>query len=213
MLVLLLSIAGCGPASSIYITQSDKPRLTSPDIGESETSIQANGNSTFAFDLYQVLRKDNDNFFYSPYSISAALAMTYAGARGDTASQMKETLRFLLPDDQLHKSFNSLDLELAKRGEGAKGKDDKGFRLNIVNAIWGQDGYHFQPEFLDILAENYGAGLRTLDFAGEAEKSRLTINDWVSGQTEGRIKDLLSPADVPPSTRLVLSVIAIPLEC
>ena len=95
-------------------------------------------NSAFALDLYQQLRTGDGNLFYSPYSISLALAMTYAGARGETEQQMADALHFDLPQHQLHPAFNSLDIELAKRGEGAKGKDSEGFRLNIVNAIWGQ---------------------------------------------------------------------------
>ena len=103
---------------------------------------------------------------------------------------MAQTLHFL-PQSQLHPALNRLDLELAQRGKDAKGKDGKGFRLNIANAIWGQQGYRFLPEFLDLLAENYGSGLRLLDFAADPESSRVTINNWVSDRTEGRIKDLI----------------------
>jgi serpin B len=131
--------------------------------------------------------------------------MTYAGARSETAAQMANTLHFTLSPDSLHPAFNSLDLELARRGEGAKGKDGKGFRLNIVNAIWGQNGYKFLPAFLDVLAENYGAGLRLLDFGQAPEESRLTINNWVSDQTEGKIKDLIPRGEIGPLTRLVLT--------
>jgi len=147
----------------------------------------------------------NDNLFYSPHSISLALAMTVAGARGETERQMADTLHFTLPQDRLHPAFNRLDLELAQRGEGAEGKDGEGFRLHIVNAIWGQEGYEFLSEFLDVLAENYGAGLRVLDFAGAPEESRVTINEWVSDQTENRIEDLIPPGAIDPSTRLVLT--------
>jgi len=105
----------------------------------------------------------------------------------------------------LHPAFNWLDAELASRGEGAKGKDGEGFRLNIVNAIWGQKDYDFLPTFLDVLAENYGAGLRILDFITETEKSRLAINQWVSDQTEGRIEDLIPQGAIDALTRLVLT--------
>jgi len=95
--------------------------------------------------------------------------------------------------------------ELVGRGEGAEGKDGEGFRLNIVNAIWGQTGYKFLREFLDVLAENYGAGLRLLDFVKAPEESRITINDWVSDQTEGRIEDLIPQGEIDALTRLVLA--------
>ena len=163
------------------------------------------GNSAFAFDLYQILGEEDGNLFYSPYSISMALAMTYAGASGETEQQMADTLHFVLPPDSLHPAFNSLDIELSQRGEGAEGKDGEGFRLNIVNAIWGQEDYQFLTTFLDLLAENYGAGLRLLDFVNTPEESRITINNWVSDQTEGRIEDLIPQGVIDALTRLVLT--------
>jgi len=187
------------------VLKSDKERITSPDVSASEQALLVEGNSAFAFELYQALKGEGGNLFYSPYSISLALAMTYAGARGDTAEQMADALRFMLEQEMLHPAFNWLDAELASRGEGAKGKDGEGFRLNIVNAIWGQKDYDFLPTFLDVLAENYGAGLRILDFITETEKSRLAINQWVSDQTEGRIEDLIPQGAIDALTRLVLT--------
>ena len=186
--------------------QSAKKREIAPDVPATDFADLVAGNTDFAFDLYQVLASSGDgNLFYSPYSISAALAMTYAGARADTERQIADALSFALAQDRLHPAFNGLDQELARRGEGAQGKDDQGFRLNIVNAIWGQTGFHFLDEFLDVLAENYGAGLRLLDFAQASAQARLTINDWVSEQTEGRIKDLIPAGVIDGTTRLVLT--------
>jgi serpin B len=204
VLILVILMVGCAGTAKGALLQSDKPRLTS-DATDAEMAELVAGNSAFAFDLYQVLREGNDNLFYSPYSISLALAMTYAGARGETEQQMADTLHLILSQDRLHPAFNGLDLELASRGEGAEGKDGEGFRLNIVNAIWGQEGYEFLPEFLDVLAENYGAGLRLLDFENAPEESRVTINDWVSDQTEGRIEDLIPKGTINTWTRLVLA--------
>ncbi len=189
----------------VSILQSEKPRVTSPEVNEAALAAQVEGNSEFAFDLYQTLQEANGNLFYSPYSISQALAMTYAGAHSETENQMSDTLHFALSQDGLHPAFNGLDIELSKRGEGAEGKDEEGFRLNIVNAIWGQQDYQFLPEFLDVLAENYGAGLRVLDFVNAPEESRITINDWVSEQTEGRIEDLIPEGVIDTLTRLVLT--------
>ncbi len=204
--ILLLSLVGCCvEGAQIGMALSDKHREISPDISTSDLTALVDGNSAFAFDLYQALSDQEGNLFYSPYSISLALAMTYAGARGETEQQMANTLQFTLPQDRLHPAFNGLDLELASRGEGAAGKDEKGFRLNIVNAIWGQKDYEFLAEFLDVLAENYGAGLRLLDFVNSPEESRITINDWVSDQTEGRIEDLIPQGVVDALTRLVLT--------
>ncbi len=206
-LVITLSLVACAqPTSlSVELLQSSKPRITAPDVNKSELITQVNGNSDFAFDLYQSLKEGDDNLFYSPYSISLALAMTYAGARGETARQMAGTLHFDLNQDRLHPLFNSLDIELNKRGEGAKGKDGEGFKLSIVNAIWGQKNYEFLSGFLDTLAQNYGAGLRPLDFGSESEESRLTINNWVSDQTNEKIKDLIPQGVLGPATVLVLT--------
>jgi serpin B len=205
IVLLLLPLIACDQAAGGELLTSDKERITSPDVNPSEQALLVEGNSDFAFALYQALREQEGNLFYSPHSISVALAMTYAGARGETAQQMADTLNFILEQERLHPAFNWLDAELASRGEGAQGKDSKGFRLNIVNAIWGQKDYGFLPAFLDVLAENYGAGLRILDFANETEKSRLIINDWVSDQTEQRIKDLIPREVLTSGTRLVLT--------
>ena len=205
MVVVLAGLTACGQGAYGAVIKSDESRDTSPEVGASDLDTLVEGNSQFAFDLYQQLKDEEGNLFYSPYSISLALAMTYAGARNETEEQMADTLSFILAQEELHPAFNSLALELDSRGEGAEGKDDEGFRLNIVNAIWGQEGYEFLPDFLDTLAINYGAGLRVLDFIGATEESRVTINDWVSDQTEGRIEDLIPQGTLSPLTRLVLT--------
>ena len=187
--------------------RSTKERAT-PSPKHAELAHLASRNSVFAIEMYKSLAAEEGNLFFSPYSISLALAMTYAGARGETERQMADTLRFLLPQDRLHPAFNNLDLQLASRQGGTEGRDEAGFRLNIVNAFWGQKDYEFLEAFLDVLAESYGAGVRPLPFVNAPEESRLTINDWVADQTEDRIKDLIPPG--PPeiintSTRLVLT--------
>jgi len=211
MVVVLVALVGCGggmgggqraPGESV---RSNKPRASAPEVAAPDLAELVGGNSTFAFDLYQALREKDGNLFYSPYSISLALAMTYAGARGETEQQMAGALHFMLPQERLHPAFNSLDQALASRGQGAQGQDGEGFRLNVVNAIWGQQGYQFLPAFLDLLAENYGAGLRAVDFASAPEEARTTINEWVSEQTEDRIKDLIPQGAVDALTRLVLT--------
>jgi len=204
LLPVIASIQMAQPVAG-EVLKSDKERITSPDVSTSEQALLVEGNSAFAFELYRALKGEEGNLFYSPYSISLALAMTYAGARGETAEQMAVTLQFLLEQERLHPAFNWLDAELASRGEGAAGKDGEGFRLNIVNAIWGQKDYEFLSDFLDVLAENYGAGLRILDFITETEASRLAINQWVSDQTEGRIEDLIPQGAIDALTRLVLT--------
>ena len=191
---------------SFTIAKSDASRITTPNVSDAQLATLVSGNSAFAFNLYQQLKMDNTgNMFYSPYSISTALAMTYAGAAGETEKQMSSTLHFTLPQTQLHPAFNELALQLASRGQGAKGTNGKSFSLNIANALWGQQGYNIQSAFLNTLAQNYGAGMNLLDFINSTDASRVTINDWVSSQTNNRIKDLLPRGSIDIYTRLVLT--------
>jgi len=199
-LALLLILTACVPGlgtggGKVEVAQSQAERIAAPDVPAADMDALNAGNATFTVDLYHAVKGEADNLFFSPYSISTALAMTYAGAREETARQMAETLHFTLPAERLHPAFNALALELA-------GGDD--FVLNVVNSLWGQQGYTFLPEFLDLLAENYGAGLRLLDFAAATEAARVTINDWVSEQTEDKINDLIPQGGITPDTRLVL---------
>ena len=184
--------------------RSDRERAA-PSAPDTEIAGLADGNRSFAFDLFQTLKVQDGNLFYSPHSISQALAMTYAGAGGQTASQMADTLHFLLPQDRLHPAFNALAQELVSRGKGAQSRDGERFRLNIVNAVWGQQDHDFRAAFLDVLAESYGAGVRAADFKGAPEESRLAINDWVADNTEDRIRDLIPQGIITPLTRMVLT--------
>ncbi len=201
--LIMISLIGCTGPVSAEVLKSDKDRIKSPEVDGSGMASLIEGNSQFAFELYQSLMEPGENLFYSPYSISLALAMTYGGASGKTEKQMADTLHYLLDQNALHPAFNGLDQELAKRGE--KNEDSEGFQLNIANSIWGQRDYEFLDSYLDLLAENYGAGLRVLDFINNPEGSREAINDWVSEQTEGRIKDLIPEGGIDPLTRLVLT--------
>lgn len=196
-------------ATNPDIIQSAEQRQTAPDTTETELAELTASNGTFAFDLYQALRETDGNLFYSPHSISLALAMTYAGANGETGQQMADTLHFTLPSDRLHPAFNALDLSLTSRADAATPVPDveepTHFQLHIANALWGQNGYDFLPAFLDTLAQNYGAGLQLLDFQAAPEEARVTINDWVSEQTEEKIQDLIPSGAIDPLTRLVLT--------
>ncbi len=184
--VVVLAMVGSGLGQA---------RSATPEVNELVA-----GNNAFAFDLYHAL--DGENLIFSPYSVSLALAMTYAGARGSTETQMADTLHFTLPQEALHPAFKTLDESLPRAVDGAT---DESFRLNVANALWGQAGYPFLPAFIDLLNENYGAGLQQMDFASDPEAARLQINDWVSEQTAQRIKDLLQPKTIDTATRLVLT--------
>ncbi len=199
------SSTGPGDDDSGEITtlQSSKARASAAGIDAADLHALVASNTEFAFGLYELLRAESDgNLFYSPYSISLALAMTWAGARGETDAQMADVLRFSLPSERLHPAFNALEQELASRGQSVPTDEDgTGFQLSIANSIWGQRDFDFEDGFLDLLAEQYGAGMRLVDFIGSPDPSRLLINDWVEQQTEDRIKDLLPEGSVNVLTR------------
>lgn len=193
-----------GNVESVRLVQSDKGRIENPQVSDVELKSLATGNSAFAFDLYRQLSGQDGNLFYSPYSISLAMAMTFAGARSETEAQIAETLHFDLPQASLHPVFNAVSQKLEGRAQSASQKGEPGFTLNIANSLWGQADFEFQIEFLDLLAENYGAGMREVDFA-QSEQARQLINDWVVDETEEKIKDLIPEGALNELTRLVLA--------
>ena len=212
LLLVLVSITliavACGSTSPASVrageARSDRARITNPDVPETDVAEVARGNNTFAFELYEALRESEDgNLMFSPYSISTALAMTYAGARGDTEAEMAQTLHFLA-QDRLHPALNALDLGLAPRAEQAPEGGDP-LQLDIANSVWGQRDYDFASAYLDTLALYYGAGLRLVNFAEDPDGSRRAINDWVSDQTQERIPELFPEGVIDRMTRLVLA--------
>lgn len=198
IVTLLASLVALGTMSSWAM--ADEP-ATQPEPGKAANPAAkvVIGNTAFACDLYQKLSTDKGNLFLSPYSISTALAMTYAGARGDTATQMAATLHFDQPAEKLHGAFKSMADGLT--GEAGK----KAYELSVANALWGQKGMTLQKEFVDLTAANYGAGLRDVDFVGATEAARTTINTWVEQQTHDKIKELIKPGILDNMTRLVLT--------
>lgn len=179
-----------------------KPAVT-PDANDITAVIA--GNNAFALDMYTEIKdakdiqQDNSNIFFSPYSISAALAMTYAGARGRTEKQMAKTLYLSLPKEQLHPAFRVLEKKLKADSK------EHGYQLSIANALWGQEGYSYLPSFLAIAKNNYGATLKEVDFIKETEKTRKIINIWVEEKTENKIAELIKPRVLSALTRLVLT--------
>jgi serpin B len=193
-----------GAVESVKIQQSEKMRNENPQVPDSDLEQLEEGNRAFALNLYQQLRSQEGNLFYSPYSISLALAMTFAGARGETEAQMADVLHFDLPQEDLHPAFNALSQILESRAQPVGEDQEGGLELSIANSLWGQAGYSFQTEFLDRLAENYAAGMREVDFA-QSEQARKLINDWVAEETRDKIKNLIPQGVLDELTRLVLA--------
>jgi len=212
--LLALAAAACGDGGGSQgttpaaLVASDLERRA-PDAPASDVAAVAAGNNAFAAAAYALLAaQEQGNLVYSPHSIRLALAMTYAGARGETAAQMAEVLRFDLADEALHAAFNALDQELASRNRVEPTRDDgieRKVRLSIANSLWGQQGFTFVPEFLDTLAADYGAGMRLVDYVAATEAARRAINEWVAEQTNDRITDLIPEGVLSEMTRLVLT--------
>lgn len=183
-LALILS-PGCQPASE---TQTALPATKRNVVAD---------NTTFAINLYRRLPSGEGNLFFSPYSISTALAMTYGGARGETAKQMAQALQFNLPDHELHTAFATLAKELdAIRRKGQ-------VQLSVANSLWPQSGFEFSREYMDLCRTDYGTAIVPVDFVGHAEDSRQAINRWVEDNTNHKITDLLGSGSVD-GARLVL---------
>ena len=171
---------------------------------DQKTARQAivKGNNEFALELYAKLRTQEGNLFFSPYSISTALAMAYAGARGETESQMAKALHFSTTPSTtggFANEFGAIVKDLNVRG--AKGN----YELNVANALWGQQGYGFLAEFLGLIKKDYGGELNEVDFINASETARQTINSWVEKQTRNKIKDLIQQGVLNSMTRLVLT--------
>ncbi|MCI0699953.1 MAG: serpin family protein [Planctomycetia bacterium] len=199
-----------------------EPEDPPPSAPPEDLKALAEGNNAFAIDLYKKLAEtEQGNIVISPYSIRTALGMTYAGARGQTAEEMKKVLHFTLPDEKLHPAFGATAHQLQggkdKPSEPAVPESDQArlrrhlagnndpFRLNVANALWGQKGVGFRPEFLELNRKNYTGGFRQLDFAGDPEGSRQTINRWVEEKTQDKIKELLKRGDINSAVQLVLT--------
>lgn len=163
-----------------------------------DVSAVTTGNTAFACDLYARLRTQPGNLFFSPYSISAALAMTYGGARGETAAQMAHVLHFDLPQDELHPVFAALEADLATVQKNGK------VELRVANSLWPQKGHRLLPVFLSLCKRHYDTTITQLDYVTAAEPARQTINTWVEDKTNNKITDLIAPDVLSALTRLVL---------
>lgn len=188
-------------ATAVYFLFPYEPKQPPKvdDVGSTQQGIQevVNANNQFAFDLYSELDKsEQGNIFYSPYSISAALAMTYEGAKGQTADEMKSVFHF--PESNiLRPNFAAIYNEI-NRG-------NKAYELRTGNALWAQYDYKFLEDYTSRVEQYYGGKVANLDFKQETEKSRQTINSFIEEQTNNKIKDLIPPGILDPMTRLVLT--------
>ncbi|MFI5204579.1 MAG: serpin family protein [Flavobacteriales bacterium] len=160
------------------------------------TDSLVKGNTQFAFELFAQLDKTK-NLFFSPYSISSALAMTYAGARSETANQMSAVMHFEGESNRFHSNFSNLSKEINSRN----GSD---VEISIANRLFGDKRKKFITEFQNVTSNLYSAPIEQVDFVKQLEKSRVRINNWVEEKTKDKIKELIKPQVLPDSTKLVL---------
>ncbi len=195
LIAAALIVGGCAAAENT--TAND-------DSDKQGTIVQ--GNNTFALELYAKLKNADGNLFFSPYSISTALAMTYAGARGRTAEQMADVLRFPIGEPPSHLNSRQLATEFGKLVKDLNARGENGaYELIVANALWGQKGYGFLAEFLELVETHYGGRLNEVDFVEATETSRQTINAWVEKKTNEKIKNLIPKGVLDSMTRLVLT--------
>jgi serpin B len=155
------------------------------------------GNRQFATQMYRALAQGEENLFFSPHSISVALAMTYAGARGDTEMQMSDALCFPFGQDVLHPIFGELEKRLQQNRSGS------GVEVWSANSLWPHKRYTFLPEFLDVVSTYYQSEVIPSDFH-DPDRVRKEINTWVEGKTRDKIKDLIPPGALTPMTKMIL---------
>jgi serpin B len=180
-----LLFAGCTEQPAPLKSQPGQPFVLADDSQATPKSVAVlvNGSNQFAFDFYQQIKDEENNIFFSPYSIMVALGMTYEGARGKTAEEMQAVLH--LPEDDIVRRsafawlYNNMN------------KEEKEYILSTANALWAHEGYKFLNEYFDLIGKYYMGKVTNLDFVKETEKSRVTINTWVEEQTNGKIKDLI----------------------
>ena len=188
------------PPASVKMQPLPVERDLAPAVDDETLAQLVASNQAFAFDLYHATAEDDANLVFSPYSVSTALSMLYAGARGETAAQMAETLHYTLPRATLHPAFNALDLRIQPQ------TDDEAFQLETANGLWLQKDFSFEPDYLNTLAANYDVSLWLADFKDDAHRREAVqfINDWTVQRTGGRIQSLWPPDALTEDTRLVL---------
>jgi len=163
-----------------------------------DPGLLVKGNTSFAFTLYHHLKEPGQNLLFSPYSLSTALAMTYGGARGDTAAQIAETLCFPEKNDTLHTAFHQLAAGLSER------KKQDHVELFIANSLWPDKTHPFRKEYLSLIQKQYGVSITPVDYVSHRDEARKKINGWVENVTQDRIKDLILEKHLTPETALVL---------
>jgi serpin B len=196
--ILRYSLGFVCVAILLWVIVVNRPETPIPFTASPETKSTVDGNTAFALDLYQKLKDRPGNLFFSPYSISASLAMTYAGARGQTENEMAKVLHFNLAQTNLPMAFGELVARMNRIQRWNR------ITLTTANSLWCQRDYQFTNTFLDLMHNYYQGDARQVDFRHSASAAANEINRWVEHQTKEKIKDAVEPSQFNALTRLVL---------
>ena len=210
VLLCVVVLAGCTgvpgtppPSTTALPQETIRTPPTTTTMASISGSVQgvAEANNRFTFDLYSHLAKDPEyagrNLFFSPFSISSALAITYEGARGTTADEIRSVFYFPDDNDAMRRDFAEINAGI--------NKESANYTLRTANALWAEKTYAFLPDYTSTASQYYGANVTNLDFVSQPEVSRETINHWVEQKTENKIKDLIPAGGINPLTRLVIT--------
>ena len=202
VLTILIIVFSLGIFLSGCTTKPTEPTEPTEPLDDSEISVEdlatvIEANNEFTFDLYSKYKTEKGNIFFSPYSISTALAMTYEGARGQTAEEMQSVFYFPENDSIRRSGYANLYSEI--------NKDDKTYELSTANALWAEQSYKFIDKYSNLINKYYDGKITNLDFKKNPENSRITINNWVEDKTNDKIKDLIPADGISDKTRLVLT--------
>ncbi len=184
---------------------TEPPRKEPTEVGGDDLQALSDANRAFAWSFYDSLRKTDGNIIFSPFSLSMALSMTLAGAEGETEKAMMNTLQLSMSEGDLHQTFSAITEAIKSSEVATSAIEGDNFELNISNSIWGQEGYGFKDSFLNLLANNYEAGIFNVDFLNDPDVSQQIINKWIENETRGKIKELIPPDAITELTRLILA--------
>ncbi|MEN8207926.1 MAG: serpin family protein [Candidatus Fermentibacteria bacterium] len=198
--ILLTAVFSCSAEENLSVPESQSV----PDTDAVHELVL--GNNEFALDLLKKVSdmQESDNIFLSPYSISSALGMTYAGAGGATAAEMADVLHFTLQAEAVNRAFYSLTETLSLDDRSGSDSGDS-FTLSISNGLWVETSFTLLDEYVEKMRRYYNAAVRNLDFINDSEGSRKTINEWVAERTLNRIQDLVPTGVLNEDTRVVLT--------
>jgi len=197
-LVFRFSLGLFGAAILSWAIIFNLPATPIPFTASPEVKSAVDGNTAFALDLYQKLKDRPGNLFFSPYSISTSLAMTYAGARGQTETEMAGVLHFNLAQTNLPAVFSALGARMHQIQRWNR------ITLTTANSLWCQQDCHFTSAFLNLIRKDYDAEARLVDFKHSPQTASKEINQWIESKTKGKIKNVVEPGRFTDLTRLVL---------